>query len=103
MDKTERVNAHLTPSMEEASALHALGCGILGGKLLASSEVASFQRDGFYAVKAGSVGFECAVDRDDFAEVLQAVRTNRAKVPIALYQDGIRRCREIIKENKENV
>jgi NAD kinase len=103
MDKTERVNAHLTPSMEEAAALHALGCGIIGGKLLGAAEVASFQRDGFYSVKAGSVGFECAVDRDDFAEVLQTVRGHRAKVSIALYQDGIRRCREIIKERRENV
>jgi len=97
MKPDEMATTYVTPSIEEAAALHALGCPILDAKPLKASEMAGYLRAGYY-VREGSLGFVLSVERGDFAEVLRAYQDKLVRVPVAAYQEAVARCRKLVKE-----
>jgi hypothetical protein len=101
MKPDEITRTYVTPSIEEAAALHALGCPILTSKALPASDLAGYIRAGYF-VREGSVGFVCSIEREDFAEILQAYRDKLVRVPVAAYQDGVAICRRHLKEQDRN-
>lgn len=100
--KTEEVTrTYVTPSIEEAAALHAVGCPILAGKTIRAADLSGYLKAGYY-VRDGSVGFVCSMEREDFEELLQAYRDKLIKVPVAAYQDGVNICKRLLKETERN-
>lgn len=99
MKPDEVAQSYVTPSMEEAATLHALGCPILTARPLRSADLARYITAGYY-VREGSLGFVVSSARADFDEVLLVVMDRLAQVPIAAYQDGIAICKRLIKEGE---
>jgi hypothetical protein len=101
MQPDETTNSYVTPRIEEAATLHALGCPILTAQTIRASDLARYVQAGYY-VREGSIGFVCSAERADFAEVLQTIRHRLAKVPVAAYQDGINICKRLVKESERH-
>ncbi len=101
MTPEEITKSYVTPSIEEAATLHALGCPILNGKPIPSSDLSRYIKAGYY-VREGSVGFVVSMERDDFPELLRAYADKLVKVPVAAYQDGVNICKRLLKEEERH-
>ena len=99
MNEDEKATIFLTPSIEEAATLEALGNTIVGCQPVTEEEVADLKADGYLNVAGDTLLFRIRRDVEDFDDCLARVRAKETRL-IPRYQQAVKKCYGFIRKAK---